>query len=96
MLYDLPQEKQNIINNQLPLNGSKINIYPNSHWKQHNVDESGLATLPRRIPYPGTQPNQHPYNIDHELSSNCNPHLMAGYKLNSSQSSCSVVGMPGL
>ena len=92
----MPQEKQNIINNQLPINGSKINIYPNSNWKQHNVDESGLATLPRRIPFPGTQPNQHPYNIDHELLSNCNPQLMAGYKMNSSQSSCSVVGIPGL
>jgi hypothetical protein len=76
-------------NQQYP---SKINIYANSNWKQQHIDESGLATLPRR---PFSAQPFYPYNTDLELPYNYNSHLMGGLKMNLSQSPSNAVGMPG-
>ena len=70
---------------------SKINIYANNNWKQH-LDESGLATLPRR---PFSAQSFYPYNFDLEVPYNYNSHLMGGYKMNLSQSPSNVDGLPG-
>ena len=73
---------------------SRINIYANSNWKNpHIVDDGGLATLPRR---PSSSQSFHPYNNEKQLASNYNPHFMSRSKMNLSQSSSSVIGMPGL
>ena len=75
---------------------SKINIYANNgNWKQH-LDDSGLATLPRR-PF-SSQAFYHPHSTDGlELSSNYNPHFMGeGFKMNLSQSPSTAMSMTGL
>ena len=78
-------------------NSSKINIYANNgNWKQH-LDDSGLATLPRR-PFSSQAFYHHPYNTNGlELSSNYNPQFMGeGFKMNLSQSPSTAMSMTGL
>ena len=80
-------------NEQQQQNSSKINIYPNSNWKQQHLDEGGLATLPRR---PSSSHSFHPYDTELQLSSNYHPHLMRGFKINLSQPTSSSTDLPGL